>query len=363
MVVKVKNLMIKSKDRPNVYEFECPYCKNISQATIYSITHGAGCNSCKGKRISAAKYKTHEEYINELKTKNPLVQVNEEYKGDAIKIKHTCSICKRTDWLVSPSNVLRGTSFCSKCNNSRNNSLFSEIAQQYLSAIGVAEIEFDIGYKTLSYYDLYIKDKNLLIEIQSAYHDNKINTDLDKKRYAESLGYNVEWVDIRNTDIMDFIHRFDNDATWDDILKKIDLCKMLVIKIVQLDINGNLIKVFNGGMAEASTMLSLSISRLSLACKGKHGKQGHFYGGFLWYHLNEYKSSKFKIQKVSKEQIERYNAKNKVYTYIATKDEEIVTAKTAKELGELIDSNGGLVIACIKGRREHTRGYKISRII
>lgn len=346
----------------NIYEYTCPYCGELTKANISNIKRGSGCKKCEYNRIANATIKSHENYIQELLIRNPLIKVNEEYKGDSVKIKHTCSVCKKNDWMVLPTNVLQGTSICSQCNKIISNSVFAEIAQQYLYNKGLAEIEYDINYKKLSYFDLYIHNQNLLIEIQSEYHDTKLELDVKKKEFAENQGYKVEYVDIRTTDLLNFIQRFDKNASWNEILNKIDLSKMLVKKIVQLDSDGNFIKLWHGGMSEINKILSLSISRISLASRGINDKQQHYHAGFLWYLLDDYISKTFICQNVSEKQRERNDIKCKVFIYVAEKNNEQITATSAKELAEKINSNNSLVIACIKGRRKHTRGYKIIRI-
>lgn len=347
----------------NIYRFICPYCNSESKGNISNIKRGSGCKNCQYDRYSESRLKTHEEYINELKIKNPLVKPIDVYKGDSIKIKHICPICKRTDWMVSPSNVLKGTHMCIKCNNNINNSVFSEISQQYLSKMGLAEIEYDIGYKTLSYYDLYISNENLLIEIQSEYHDTKLELDIKKKEFAKNKGYKVEWVDIRTTDLLSFIQRFNKKASWDEILSIVDLSKILVKKIVQLDIDGNFFKLWNGGMSEINKVLSLSISKLSLASRGIYEKQGHYYSGYLWYLLEDYILDDFTLQKVTNKQIKDAQDKSGLYLYVAKNNNDIITANTGVELAKLIKSNPSLISACLSGKRKHTKGYIITREI
>lgn len=59
------------------------------------------------------KKKTHEEYVAELKEKNPTIVPIEKYNGANKNIIHKCLTCKH-EWSVSPSSILQGTG-CPKC--------------------------------------------------------------------------------------------------------------------------------------------------------------------------------------------------------------------------------------------------------
>lgn len=59
------------------------------------------------------KKKTHERYIEELATINPMVVALEEYIGSHTKILHKCTICNH-EWRVCPSDLLSGHG-CPEC--------------------------------------------------------------------------------------------------------------------------------------------------------------------------------------------------------------------------------------------------------
>lgn len=355
----------KNKFGQTAYNFICPYCGEKSKSMIYFIKRGRGCMKCSGKRITKSKLKTHKEYVEELKIKNPLVKVIDVYVNDNTKIKHKCSVCGRKDWLVLPTNVLQGVSMCESCNKSNQNSYFAEIAQQYLKNINIAIPEYDIYYKPLAYYDLYIPTQNLLIEIQSEFHDTREEKDLEKKNFAESQGYNIEWIDIREIDILSFLKRFDKNVTWDKIYKNIDLSKISKnLTIVQLDIGGNLVNTWYKGLTEINNVLTYSLSRLSLATRGLNDGFKHYYKNYLWYLYDEYITlDKNDIQKVTEEMIEKNNLKEGNYLYLAIKDNVVITGETMKELANKIHSEATLVNRCLKGRSKTTQGFIIKRVL
>lgn len=61
-----------------------------------------------------SKKKTHEEYVEELKTKNPNIISIEEYMGANTPILHECLLDKHK-WKARPANLLNGHSGCPKC--------------------------------------------------------------------------------------------------------------------------------------------------------------------------------------------------------------------------------------------------------
>lgn len=62
---------------------------------------------------------TNEEYIQKIRDKNILHAPLEEYKGSLTKIKHKCP--RGHEWLIQPSNILRGVG-CPHCNGNAHKS-------------------------------------------------------------------------------------------------------------------------------------------------------------------------------------------------------------------------------------------------
>ena len=352
-----------------LYKFICPYCGNESEYTIIKIiNHSAGCKKCSRTRSAKKQRKTHDEYIKLLSNKNPLVKLCDEsvYFDMNTKIYHICSICKKP-WLVKPNRILAGVTMCLKCSRKIKNSVFAEISQQYLYNMGYAEIEKDLGFKNRSTYDLYIPNENLIIEIQSGYHNNNKEYDNIKKEYAESLGYSVEWVDERYTNVFDFIKRFDINVTWDKIINNIDLSNMLIKSIVQLDTNGNLIKIYKGGVPEAAMYTGLFKPPLTLAVIGKYSKRRHYYKNYLWYTLDEYNSLNFKLQEISSNELQRIQKHSKIlssFKYIATKidTEEIIIKYSLSTLAESLGGTKGGISSYLSKKSKYYKGYSIVKI-
>ena len=77
-----------------------------------------------------SKKKTHKEYVEELKIKNPNVEVVGIYCGANIKIPHRCKN-DGTIWDISPSNALQGYS-CPKCATTKKSDKLSMTHDEYV---------------------------------------------------------------------------------------------------------------------------------------------------------------------------------------------------------------------------------------
>ena len=77
---------------------------------------GAGCELCHGEKISASKYKTHEQYVDELSKISPHIAVVGKYIEARTPILHKCTI-HNFEWFAYPDNMLHGHG-CPKCNTS-----------------------------------------------------------------------------------------------------------------------------------------------------------------------------------------------------------------------------------------------------
>ena len=85
------------------YEWEC---------LPNNIIKGHGCPKCSGN----AK-KTHEEYVEELHIKNPIIRVMERYSGARTKILHHC-LKHDVYWKTYPETILNGSG-CHLCMNEK----------------------------------------------------------------------------------------------------------------------------------------------------------------------------------------------------------------------------------------------------
>ena len=94
---------------------------------------GHGCYECVKDRISASKYKSHEEYVEELKQKNPTIEVIDKYIDCHTPIKHKCLV-DNYEWDIAPSNALSGKG-CPKCAIKRITELHTKTHAQYVEEL------------------------------------------------------------------------------------------------------------------------------------------------------------------------------------------------------------------------------------
>ena len=79
------------------------------------------------------KRKMQEEYIQELKIKNPNVEVLETYINNSTPILHQCKK-HNIKWKVSPAIILRGSG-CDECRKEKIGSSLSKTPEQYIEEL------------------------------------------------------------------------------------------------------------------------------------------------------------------------------------------------------------------------------------
>lgn len=77
--------------------------------------------------------KTHEEYIEEVKNKNPNIEVIGKYINTKTKILHRCKVC-RNEWDVLPNNILYGYS-CPSCGKKKISDKAKKLPYEYINEV------------------------------------------------------------------------------------------------------------------------------------------------------------------------------------------------------------------------------------
>lgn len=87
-------------------------CDHKWEARPRHLLNGSGCPKCSIEIRSRKKTKTNSQFVEELKVKQPNIEPVEEYQGvyTKIKVRHTCG----HEWEVVPNDLLSGKS-CPKC--------------------------------------------------------------------------------------------------------------------------------------------------------------------------------------------------------------------------------------------------------
>lgn len=91
----------------------CKICGNKWSARAADILRGSGCVKCSHKELT----KTHSQYVAELADINPDVVAIDEYVNSYTKIKHLCLKCGH-EWYAAPNALLHGN-HCPECSMHR----------------------------------------------------------------------------------------------------------------------------------------------------------------------------------------------------------------------------------------------------
>lgn len=78
-----------------------------------SLLKGRGCDQCAHKTVQSKLTKTHEQFIKELRSKNPAVKVLGRYRQAKTPIECECLVCG-CHWSPTPTNLLSGQG-CPDC--------------------------------------------------------------------------------------------------------------------------------------------------------------------------------------------------------------------------------------------------------
>lgn len=119
----VEELKIKNPDIEVIGKYVNAKTKILHKCLIHDIVFdkspsealtGSGCQQCHIDKMVLKRTKTHNQYVEELKINNPIIEVVEEYKGSLTEILHRCTV-HNYEWMVSPANILKRNG-CPKCN-------------------------------------------------------------------------------------------------------------------------------------------------------------------------------------------------------------------------------------------------------
>lgn len=116
------------------------------------------------KEPSKRRKKTHEEYVEELKIKNPNVVPIEEYINSSTKIKHKCLIHDIV-WTITPGNALQGKG-CNQCMREKNRNKHKLSHNDYVKKVKSVNPSIEVLEQYID-YDTPILHKYLKCEHQS----------------------------------------------------------------------------------------------------------------------------------------------------------------------------------------------------
>lgn len=82
-----------------------------------NILAGKGCPECRREKTQKKLLKCKKDYIEELKIKNPAVELVGDYCGARVKTLHHCTV-HDVYWNALPTNILKGQG-CSQCRSQK----------------------------------------------------------------------------------------------------------------------------------------------------------------------------------------------------------------------------------------------------
>lgn len=194
---------------------KCLKCGHMWKTIPTHLLQGHGCPKCGRKITGIKKRKNIEEFLLDLKNKNPDVYYIDGFKSMHSKAKFSSKICGHI-WEATPTNVIYGKSGCPICYMSHG----ERIIHTFLINHGIkfeSQKIFDellgVNYGNLS-YDFYLKEYNLLIEYQGQQHEKpvtlpfanhnkitskeqfKIQQEHDKRKRDYAKTHNIELLEI-----------------------------------------------------------------------------------------------------------------------------------------------------------------------
>lgn len=94
---------------------------------------GKGCKMCKSDKLRKKLLKSENQYIEELKVKNPNLKLLGRYIGDEIPVSHCCEK-HNVVWDISPHNALQGRG-CYMCRSEKIRDIFLKPVEEYIEEL------------------------------------------------------------------------------------------------------------------------------------------------------------------------------------------------------------------------------------
>lgn len=200
------NIISKYKTSKEPVQCECSVCGTRWDTSPSNLKIRLGCPSCSRDIVSERFRKPNEQFVDELKSISPTIELLEEYKSSKEPIKCKCAVCGYI-WYPIPSNLLKGFG-CLKCSQKRpkNERLVDDIlTSNHIEFVPWKTFDdlFGVSGGKLS-YDFYIPELRLLIEVQGEQHYRPVEIfggeksfltqqehDKRKREYAKQNNYDL----------------------------------------------------------------------------------------------------------------------------------------------------------------------------
>lgn len=148
-------------------QLKCIICDNEWSATPNSSLEGRGCPYCAG-----LMKKTHNQFVKEMKSKHPQIEVLGTYENNKTKVKCKCMKCGQ-EFSSQPHSMLNAWRGCPRCSISiGEKSIRSWLIENNIEYI--QEYSFsDCRDKRVLPFDFYLPNENIAIEFDGKQHFTK----------------------------------------------------------------------------------------------------------------------------------------------------------------------------------------------
>lgn len=157
------------KNRKVKIKCKCAIDGNEWYAIPYNLLQGIGCPTCGLLSRIDSRTKSCEQFVSELKSINPNIEIIGDYINTYTKVKCRCKI-DGCEWDALPNNLLQGHG-CPQCNNnSRGENKIAIFLDRY-NINYVPQKRFnDCKDKYTLPFDFYLSDYNICIEYDGEQH-------------------------------------------------------------------------------------------------------------------------------------------------------------------------------------------------
>lgn len=143
------------------------------ETTPSRALQGVGCKMCHSEKISASKYKTHEQYVEEVEKVNPNIIVLGVYINANTPILHKCLI-DGNEWYIAPANALFGYG-CPSCNESKGEKRIHKWFDSFNIVCERQKIFNDCKDKRPLPFDFYLPNYDCCIEYDGEQHYRSVD--------------------------------------------------------------------------------------------------------------------------------------------------------------------------------------------
>lgn len=206
--LKEKNPLVvaieKYKGASHKIDFRCEVCDYVWKAKPSHILAGHGCPVCGG-----SQRKRQDQFISELKTINPYIDIIGQYSNARTKILCKCRFCNG-EWYAMPDKLLQGTG-CPHCDKRNKTSFPEQAIYYYTKQLFPDALNRFRGENKCIELDVYIPSLRIGIEYDGVYYHRNTKRDIEKYGVCRAKGITliriIESTALINEDIADKLIR------------------------------------------------------------------------------------------------------------------------------------------------------------